>query len=72
MATQHPNIDRLNELLKKHDLGLPSHRTTVNASGHNLKFLRKAIPSHPTCPQEIKDLLALSDKELMAVPKKVA
>jgi hypothetical protein len=67
----HPNLDRLNELLKQTNLGLPAHRTSVNASGHNLKFLRKALPSNDKCPQEIKDLLAMADKDLMAVPKKV-
>lgn len=66
MASNHPNIERLNELLKQNDLGLPAHRTRVDASGHNLKFLRKALPRNPNCPEEVKTLLALSDKELMA------
>lgn len=65
----HPNLDRLNELLKNADLNLPLHRQRADASGHNLKFLRKVIPAHPAANDEIKNLLTMKDKELMAVGK---
>lgn len=65
----HPNLDRLNELLKNAALNLPTHRQRADASGHNLKFLRKVIPANAAATKEIKNLLAMKDKELMAVGK---
>lgn len=63
MAT-HPNIDRVNELLKQIP-DLPSHRQRIDASGHNLSFVRKIVPKNPNAPAELVQLLALKDKELM-------
>lgn len=65
----HPNLNRLNELLKDPKFELPVHRQRVDASGHNLKFVRKVIPAHPKACDEIKTLLAMKDKELMCVSK---
>lgn len=70
--SNHPNLARLNELLKDPALALPIHRIRVDASGHNLKFLRKAIPQNVHASPELKDLLAMNDKQLMAVEKKAA
>lgn len=63
----HNNLNRLNELLKNPDYALPVHRQRVDASGHNLKFIRKVIPKHPKACDEIKSLLTMKDKDLMAV-----
>lgn len=62
----HPNLDRLNELLKNPAFDLPPHRQRVDASGHNLKFIRKVIPNHPAANDEVKSLVAMKDKDLMA------
>lgn len=66
MAT-HPNIDRVNELLKNPELNLPIFRQRIDASGHNVKFVRKVVTSHPKAPEELKTLLAMKDKDLMKV-----
>ena len=63
----HPNIERVNQILATVELGLPSHRRRIDASGHNLQFLRKIMPKNDAAPQELKELLALKDKELMKV-----
>lgn len=63
----HNNLNRLNELLKNPAFELPVHRQRVDASGHNLKFIRKVIPKHSAACDEVKALLALKDKDLMAV-----
>ena len=60
------NLDKLNELLLQHDLGLPTYRTSVDSSGRNLKFLRHAIKNKENVPKEILDLLQLKDKELFS------
>lgn len=64
---QHPNIERVNELLKNPELELPTFRQRIDASGHNVKFIRKVIAKHPKAPEELKTLLAMNDKELMKV-----
>ena len=48
-------------------MDLPGHRQRVDASGHNVKFLRKVVPAHPKASSELKALIALNDKELMKV-----
>lgn len=63
----HPNIERVNELLKNPELDLPAFRQRIDASGHNLKFIRKVIPKNAKAPEELKTLLAMNDKELMKV-----
>jgi hypothetical protein len=64
---QHPNIERVNQILASVELGLPAHRRRIDASGHNVPFLRKILPKNEAAPQELKDLMALKDKELMKV-----
>ena len=64
---QHPNIDRVNELLKNPEFNLPQFRQRVDASGNNLKFVRKVIMNHPKACPEIKGLLSMKDKELLKV-----
>lgn len=63
----HANLNRLNELLKNPAFALPLHRQRVDASGHNLKFIRKVIPKHAAACDEMRTLLAMKDKDLMAV-----
>jgi hypothetical protein len=63
----HPNVERVNQILATVDLGLPNFRRRIDASGNNLKFLRKIVPANDAAPQELKYLLALKDKELMKV-----
>jgi hypothetical protein len=65
------SLDRLNFLLSKLDLGVPSYRTTVSDSGSNLTWLKKHVSSklegivlgeseHPIRDIEIaKELLSL-------------
>jgi hypothetical protein len=60
------NLERLNQLLLQHDLGLPAYRTAVDSSGRNLKFLRHTLKKKENVPQEITDLLQMKDKELFS------
>lgn len=58
------NIDKLNELIKKHVPGLPSFRNHVTESQGNLKFLRKTINPQDV-PEELITLLNLNPKQMM-------
>lgn len=60
------NLNRLNQLLKTLDLGVPDFRRTVDSSGSNLKWLKKAIFNHPNCTDELKCLLNMNPKELLS------
>ncbi len=59
------NLNRLNELLKNPKLGLPQFRTVVSPAFANLNWLKDKLPRNPECGEELKSLLAMSQKELL-------
>jgi len=61
----HPNLERLNSLLRTSKLGLPEFRLQVDPSGRNLKWLRKVVPTNTNCCSELRSLLAMSPVELL-------
>lgn len=62
---QHPNLDRLNSLIRKSNLGLPEFRSHVDSSGRNLKWLKKVVVSNPKASNELKELLNMPQAELL-------
>lgn len=60
-------LNELNALLAEHqqDLGLPSFRSEVTASGNNLQWLHKNLKRNPRCPARIAELVAKPIAELV-------
>jgi hypothetical protein len=52
-------LDELNSLLEKSDLNLPAFRCAVSRSGNNKQWLEKNLKRHPSCPERIKELVAM-------------
>lgn len=59
-------LDELNSLLEKSDLNLPAFRCSVSRSGNNKQWLEKNLKRHPTCPERIKELVAMPMSVLIA------
>lgn len=69
MATR---LERLNSLLASKKLDLPDFRREVTPSFGNLKWLQKALLKNPDCPAEVKTLLQMDPKSLLAEEQKAA
>lgn len=69
--SSHPNLDRLNTLLRQTRLGLPPFRAQVDPSGRNLKWLKKVVPGNEACTTELREMLEMPLVQLLQnVPDK--
>ena len=61
-------LDRLNQLLKKENLGIPDFRRVVGLNASNLKWLRKVLPGKGAS-EELMHLLGFDIPSLLSTPR---
>lgn len=59
MKVNAEKIQEINELLEKEDLGFPEHRKTVQSSGGNLNWIRKALTVSGKGSPRLRELFGL-------------
>ncbi|AXG66554.1 hypothetical protein JA33_150 [Dickeya phage vB_DsoM_JA33] len=65
-------LDELNTLLANSELNLPSFRCNVSRSGQNKQWLEKNLKRHPSCPDRIKQLVAMPMAALISSPSEAS
>lgn len=62
MAT---NLDQLNTLLSTENLGIPDFRRTIDKTGRNLAWVRRAVSNNKNASSEAKRLVSMNMSDLI-------
>lgn len=59
------NLDQLNTLLGSENLGIPDFRKTIDKTGRNLAWVRRAVINNKKASAEMKRLVGMNMSDLI-------